>query len=244
MDEIRVLVGRIFTCTVLFFFGLTTCLTAQNSPKIYKLEGSDEASKIIPFDERFQFDKFKKGTVYLITGGRSEAMLNYSYLYNEAQFLGPKNDTLLINEKDQIRYLSIGENIYYYDNDFGYVEVVSDQNGVKIGRKRGLVTLGSDKYIGYGQYVGTAASVNYKSFVSPNGQMTKLDKKTSVILTSRVSYFLIDKNNRFYPAKKSSLVKIYSKFRGEVTSYLNKNNFDYDNEADLQKAIAFCSELD
>jgi hypothetical protein len=231
----------------LVFWLMAVCsvaeVTAQKEPRIYKMEGGEQVASVIPFNERFQFDHFKKGVVYLLSGRRSDAMLNYSFVFNEVQFLGPEGDTLSIIEKNQIRFVLIGEVLYYYDKDFGFVEIIAELDAVKIGRKRGLVPLGSDKYVGYGQYVGASASTTYKTFVSPTGQMSKLDKKTNTILTSRTSYFFIDKNNRFYVARRNSIPKIYGRFKNQVVTYLDENSIDFDNEEDLKKLITFCNDL-
>lgn len=216
---------------------------AQNDPKVYRLKNVDHANEVLAYNERFEFYQFRKGTVYLVSGGLTEAKLNYNFLFSEIQFLSPKNDTLSIDDNNLVRFVAIEKDLFYHHKNFGYVEMLKDYDGVKLCKKQGLVSIGSDKTVGYGQYVATSATDSYNSYVGAAGQLNKLEKKNTLIVTHRQSYVLMDKNDRFYPANKNSVLKIYTKFRKQIDAYLDEKTVDFNKESDLEKLIGFCSEL-
>jgi hypothetical protein len=219
------------------------CSDAQNAPKVYRLKNVDHANEVLAFNERFQFDQFRKGTVYLVSGGLTEAKLNYNFLFSEIQFLSPKNDTLSIDDNNLVRFVAIEKDLFYHHKNFGYVEMLKDYDGVKVCKKQGLVSIGSEKTVGYGQYVATSATDSYNSYVGAAGQLNKLEKKNTLIVTHRQSYVLVDKNDRFYPANKNGVLKIYPKFRKQIVAYMDEKPVDFNKENDLEKLIGFCSAL-
>jgi hypothetical protein len=230
---------------ILIFSVTATGVSAQQPDKVYRLNHVGTASEIIPYAERFQYENFKKGSVYQMVGGISEAMLNYNYLIGEVQFIGAKNDTLSIDhEKSRVKFAAIGDDLFYYQKGIGYMQVIGDYNGIKLGRKQGFVSLGSDKSIGYGQYISTGATDNYRTFTGASGGTATLDKKTEMIVTRRISLFLMDKNELIHPATKNNIVKIYAKFKREISTHLKEQEVNFTNETEVRNLLEFCRQLE
>ena len=230
-----------FLVFVLTFFLTETILIAQNLSKSYALTEFKQASRI-PFNERFQFENFKTGFVYKQTGGRSEAKLNYSYLYGDILFVSRSLDTLSISDVHLVKNVSIGENIYYHDQKYGFVEVVAEHDGVKVGKKCQLAVVDFDNRTNFERLESPASRPSQATLVRMPGNI-KIENLTNLKLELQLTYFFIDKNNRFHVAERGSLIKIYAIAKKKVFAYLNTHDIDYRNENDLKKAIEDCAGL-
>ena len=219
-----------------------TSALGQN-PKTVRVKGGLDAREVMSYKDRYQFDQFTPGKVYFVSGELITGALNYNFLTNQIQFLDPNNDTLVVRDHGTVKMAAIGDSVYYRDKAFGYVQLVGDYGGVKLGRKIVMASIGSDKSVGYGQYVSTGATDNFTSYVGANGQKTQLAKNSATIFSRKTSYFYIDANGRFYPANKGSLMKIYSKYRQPLLDYLDKNEVDYGNKESLKNLMKFSQEM-
>lgn len=223
------------------------CLTAgsaiaQKVKNGYLLSEFKQAPAVIPFNERFQFEEFKNGFVYKRTGARSAAKLNYSYLYGDILFLGSDRDTLTISDKEFVKYASIGENIYFYDQKYGYAEIVSESDGVKVGKQTLLALLDFDKSAHFEKLISPVFRPDQTTLVGVSSNV-KAENLSNLRLKSQSNLFFIDQNNRFYAAGRNSLLKIHRKIRRKVIHYLDERVVNYDNEDDLKTVIADCAKL-
>jgi hypothetical protein len=234
-----------FLCLLFVLAISSTDLFAQAQPKVYRLKNIDEASVVIPYAERYQYEQFRRGTVYRLVGGLSEALLNYNYLLGEVQFLGPQNDTLSIDHvKSRVKFAAIGDDLFYFQQGTGYIKIIGDYNGIKLGIRDGFVSLGNDKSIGYGQYISTGATDNYRSYTGSSGATANLDKKTAMVVTRRTSLFIMDKNDRIYPATKASMLKVYSKIKKEVNAYLKDHEVNFAHETEVRAFLDYCRKVE
>jgi len=231
-----------FSSFLLIFFCTETILIAQDIPKNYVLTEFKQASLKIPFNERFQFENFRKGFVYKQTGKRSEAKLNYSYLYGDILFIGPSLDTLSISDLHLVKNVSIGESIYFYDQKYGFVEIIGERDGVKIGRKSQLALVDYDKRASFERFGSPTSKQNQTTFVGMPTHVS-IDNITNLTLRSQVLYFIIDKNNRFHLAGRDGFIKVYARAKKKVVAYLNGHDVNYNNENDLKKVIEDCASL-
>jgi hypothetical protein len=239
--------GIVYKVQLMLFVLAIGCqdLFAQTQTKVYRLKNIDEASVVIPYAERFQYEQFRRGTVYRLVGGISEAMLNYNYLLGEVQFLGPQNDTLSIDHvRSRVKFAAIGDDLFYFQEGTGYIKIVGDYNGIKLGIRQGFVSLGNDKSIGYGQYISTGATDNYRSYTGSTGASEKLDKKTAMVVTYRNSLFIMDKNERIYPASKGNILKVYTRIKREVAAYLKEYEVNFTNETEVRGVLDYCRQVE
>jgi hypothetical protein len=239
MESIYYLRKSFLSLTLLFFF-TKTILKAQSISKNYVLTDFKQASVVIPFNERFQFENFRNGFVNKQSGKRSEAKLNYSYLFGDILFIGSSLDTLSISDVHLVKNVSIGESIYFYDKKCGFVEIIAEHDGVKIGKKRQLVLVDYEQLASFDRVGSLAAKPSQATFVGMPGKVS-IENITNLTLRSQSVYFVIDKNNRFHVAERDSLVKVYARSKKKVLAYLNTHDIDYNNENDLKKAIEDCS---
>lgn len=229
------------TCLVfLICLTLGTPLSAQIAKRSYHVPNNSDITQTISVKDRYLLENFRKGTVYLRNGGRSEAPLNYSYFHAEIQFIDKNQDTLVIAENEMVRHIVIDDMVFYYLPQQGHIQLIGDFGKIKLGRSQKLIKAGTEHRGAYGGYSSTASIASYSTYVDSKGYTQKLHSSSNVILRMLTAYYWIDQNQRFYPANKANLNKIFSKQKEEIKSYLNNNTIDFADERDLTKLLEYC----
>ncbi|MCF0050713.1 hypothetical protein LXM25_11635 [Dyadobacter sp. LJ53] len=117
----------------------------KSANDIYRVKNGSDLTKVIPFEERFQFTRFLDGQVLFRNGKMSKAKMNYSLVHGEVLFVDAKKDTLLFNDNDLIHKILVGENLYFYTKGHGHVHAIADFGGIRLGKKQFLVRMGNEK---------------------------------------------------------------------------------------------------
>jgi hypothetical protein len=241
MESVYYLRKRLL-CVVLTFFVTEIRLLAQDVSKSYFLPEFKQASVIIPFEERFQFENFSNGYVTKQTGMRSEAKLNYSYLYGDILFVSPSLDTLSISDVHLVKNVIIGENTFFHDTKYGFVEIIADYDGVKVAKKSQLALVDFHNRTRFDRMESVTSKPGQTTFIGMPATV-KLENLTNIRLKPRVLYLVIDKNNRLHIAKRESFLRIYARTKKKVIAYLDTQDVDYQNENDLKEITRYCASL-
>ncbi|KAA6439095.1 hypothetical protein FEM33_12480 [Dyadobacter flavalbus] len=216
---------------------------AQSAEPVYRIKDPGDISRIIPFKDRFQFDRFQDGKVHFRNGKVSAAKLNYSYVYAEIMFINPKKDTLLLADPDYIHFVTLADRVYYYLKGHGHIEQIARFGRLGLGKKTFYMNMGNERYAAYGQYSSTSAISSYSSFINQDGMIQFLKGNNKVVMKKHAAYFFMDRNERFLIASRQNLLKTNSSHKKAINQYFKQHNPDFEEEADLKKLLEFCSML-
>ena len=222
----------------------------------YLVKEGEIAVKIIPVQQQYLFPDFSEGLVILNDDQYLETKLNYSLLYDEIHFINKDGDTLSVGNEHKLKQIIIADRAFRYSYKDGFLEEVKDFPSIKLAKKQVLQTTrnevvhysedakvavgptGKNGSKSAGDYSGNRSrrGYNFKDFYTRKS-------KGRMVIEKQTSYFFIDKNNRFHPAKKSSILKIYVRNKNSIKSYLKEHNVNFDLEEDLIKLLEFSSQL-
>ncbi|MBE9465196.1 hypothetical protein ACFP1I_15715 [Dyadobacter subterraneus] len=193
----------------------------------------------------YQFEEFKDGKVYFKNGKHTRVKLNYNYLHGEVEYIAASRDTLLITNKEFIDHISIGENIFYSRLKKGEMEVVGNFNNVLLAKKKYLAVKGSSANMSERKLTATSESAIPTSLLinNLNGEFQWQNNASRPDYKYKTTYYLIDQNRNFHPARRSGFSKIYAKQQDVLSEFLRKNEIDFDNEDQLKQLLKFCSEI-
>ena len=161
-----------------------------------------------PFTDLYHYPQFVTGKVFLKSGDSGMAKLNYNRLLDDMQFIDPKGDTLNIANAATIKFIRIDGDVFYYDN--GYVKLIKDTNGIKLGGKQTLLVAGKDKIGAYGMANPTSAIDSYGTLIDTKG-IYKLVSREDITLAKKTQYYFGDKYNRFIWATRKNLLQQFAK---------------------------------
>ena len=228
---------------LLLYFVLTNDLLAQTKKESYRVPDNSDITKTIPVKDRFLLENFGKGTVYFRNGSRSEALMNYSYFHSEVQFIDQKNDTLLLASNDLVNRIVIGDMVFYYLPQHGHIQQIGVFDKVRLGKRQKLVMSDTEHRTVFGGKSTTSTISPYTTFNDSKGQTRGLSSATNIIMRRADSYFWIDENQRFYPANKVNLTKIFPKQKQQLNDYLHQNSVNFSDEQDLIKLLEYSKGL-
>ena len=224
--------------------GFSACSLLAQDADLFRVKSGETVEETIPVVQQYRYATFRNGNVSFYNGSTATARLNYNILLGEMQFIDITGDTLSLAEEHTIRYIRIGENTFYYDPRYGYVEVVAEYPAVRLGRQPSFLAVLKEKKSAYGQSTGVSSIRSYNSYATGNSRLQKLDPKGDVLVAKQVTYFLVDHNHRIHRASKSSLMKLFSHQKRAIGDYLKAEAIDFDQEEDLRQLLQFCSALD
>ncbi|GAB3905129.1 hypothetical protein GCM10028803_35550 [Larkinella knui] len=211
--------------------------------EVIRIKAGTGGEKAVPMAARYRYEQFRDGKVVYVNGVMSAARFNYNVLLGEMQFIDSRGDTLALTEEPRVRMVGVGTDVFLYDPQKGYLEIIADYSTVKLVAKRGLKMARNERMGGYEQSSGSSAITRYDFYSSENASMNKLDGRGDLVVIKGKDYFIIDRNNRSYPMNKANVLKAFSKHREEVTAFLTSESVDFHQENDLKKLLKYCSEL-
>lgn len=227
-------------------------LSAQ-SLEIYRIPAGAVATQLIPLQDQYRYRTFEEGNITYRNGTMPGIKLNYSFLYGEMQFVDAKGDTLALANEANIKQIAIGEDLFYYLPGTGFVELIADLPVAGLVRKQVLQVVDlADLYknTGYhsspGTYSGGISSPGGDTYVgdAPSFRQLFTRKATQDYkITRKVTFFMMDQNKRFYPVKRTTIVRLFPTYKKAIDEYLNGHQTDFRKEADLIQLLTFCNQL-
>lgn len=220
-----------FYLLLMIFFAAPLC--AQQTQVFHVKAGETVADKVSLAD-MYRYPSFTKGMVYLKNGDQSSALLNYNALAGEMQFLNGL-DTLSLAKEDMIRLLTIGSDTFYFNN--GYMELIESNKNVKLARKVTIKLASAQRKGAYGQSLASGADT-YRG-ISNGNHITNLVIQEDMTLVKEPEYFFGNENNKFLPANKKNIIKLFSKQENKLSRFIDENKINFQKEEDLKMLISF-----
>ncbi len=232
----------------LYVLGIHLQVLAQPL-KVYQISKGAITTSVIPFKEIYRYPIFKEAHITYLNGTLPGVTLNYNLLYGEMQFIDSKGDTLALVNEDKIKYIDTGENLFYYLPGIGFVEVVKDLPLAGLARQESLQIMdradlyqntgfhssaGTASGPGSGTYLGSAPSYR-QLFTQPAPQDFKISRQ--------VNFLIMDRNTRFYPAKKTTLLQLFPRYKRKINQYWKECQPNLRKEQDVIALLEFCNQL-
>ena len=168
------------------------------------------------------------------------------------QFINSKGDTLALVEENSLKKIAIGEQVFYYMNKNGFVELIPADVPVKLARKQNLEIIRSAfKLVSNSGGVaaggpgismnGPGKGSNFTPGYSYRNLYTQKAPGELQLARQSSSYF-VDQNERIYRAQKATLLKLFGRHKKAIEHYVDTNQLDFTREEDLKKLLAFCAQ--
>lgn len=223
---------RSFFLTASFFL-FTTNLFAQ-SKEVITVSGKESPSLILSMNGLYRYPQFTNGKVFFKDGTAAAGKLNYNLLLQEIMFLDPKGDTLAVDNKQTIKYVSIGKDSLYYFN--GFVEILPGKYP-KLAIKNFIKLADRQKIGAYNIPSSTVDMKSYKAYQTarPNDKIV-IDENT--VFIKGVELFVVDSGLNFFPANEKGLARIYSVSPTSIKKILKDEGLNIEKEEDLRRLMA------
>lgn len=229
---------RILLALVLF-----AVITTAFSQSVLVKAGQDY-TKAIPRSDRYRYKDFMNGQLHYPQGKKSQVLrLNYNIIFAAVQFIDSNGDTLFIAEDSNIfKYVSINNDLFFHDFQFGYFEILTREPQIKLMSQVKWNIARKDVMIENGYGSSLSLSNSDYSTIRVSGANNFIQNENT-LFEKEDAYFLLDRKQRIHKATKSSFIKIFQDYKGEIQSFLKDNDIDFSDKDDLRTLLEFCNAL-
>lgn len=208
-------------------------LQAQSTDLI-RVRPGDDLRKAIPFAKRYKYDPYLGGRA-LYANGKSSALFrfNYDFLLGEMRLINRMRDTVYVLNDFAIKYVMIGQDIYYHNYRRGYFQLLAEAHTVRLASQQLLKKKRRETSVNNG-YGG-----NFNDYTSAVFTLGLDD----ILLERRTTMYLIDDDDTIWKANRSNLFKVFPMFRPALKSYIEAMQVDFRKESDMTRLFEYCSGL-
>ena len=216
-------------------------LTAQDSIFVTIKAGNRVNDVLTPADI-FNYPQFTTGKVFFRDGSKAVAKMNYTRLFDQMLFIGPKGDTLALADEKNIKFITIEQDTFYYDE--GYVRLIMNKGDVKLGEKQVWVVADVRKIGTHNKATSTVAITSLDSYTDVASRAKSYDLliNEDMLIKKETQYFFGDKYNHFVRSGKKKLLLLFPKEQPIIENYLKENKVDFDKKDDLEKITRFLAQ--
>lgn len=217
---------------LIFLLIFTQCgLQAQNN--VVRIKAGEDAAVILA-KEIYLYPEFTAGFVFFRDGLVTAGKLNYNTLVNEMHFIGERGDTLALANEKTIKFILVGADTFYF-GDF-YLRQIATSESVKLLSMQHLKVLDKQKIGAYDQPTSNSSISSYNSYT--NGLMRyKINVKEDILMNREIRYYFGDRFNRFFPATKKNLLRMFAKDSSPIEDIVRKLKTDFNKGEDLTKLV-------
>jgi hypothetical protein len=217
-------------------------LSGQDSTFV-TIKAGNRVKDVLSTADIYYYPQFTNGKVFLRNGSRAGAMMNYTRLYDQMLFIGPKGDTLALADEKTIKFITIDKDTLYFDE--GYVRLVSNYGEVKLAEKQIWVVADVRKIGTHDTPKNTVAITSVGSLADPIGRAKSYDflLNEDIVIKKETQYYFGDEYNHFVRAGKKKLLLLFPKDQLSIENYLKENKVDFENKDDLEKLAKFLDQL-
>lgn len=228
--------SALYGAGILTFLLAITCGYCQES-RLYRLHLDQDVRTTDWRDSIYRFSEFTSGRLTFVAGKSQERKFNYNLFTGKMDFIDDHGDTLTLNYARELRLVTIGSRVFYFDPAEGYIEVIL-QMPLSLGVRKVFFAAIKETVADDGYGVASHTTSSTRSF---RGAVTAGVINVDNLYKKEAYYFFIDQRSNLYQANKLSLLRLFDDHRKEIKAYLKKNNVDFKNEQHLMALVRFCN---
>jgi hypothetical protein len=232
------------TWILILFSWLCIAQGYSQTPNSYKVKAGDDPTKVIPINGRYRYPEFRDGYLYYVTDKLSTIRkLNYNIMVSEVRYIDDKGDTLTIMDDQAVIYVQIGRDFYYHDLLYGYFEILSNDEHVKLVSQQELRMLRREMVENNGYMETTSIANNYTSTKYSVRSPTRNIQNEDVVYHMVTTYYLVGRDRTMVRASRLGFLKMFGNQRDEILAYLKQNDVNFRREDDLTRLLHYCCDL-
>ena len=194
----------------------------------------------LPFEVRYMYPAFKVGTVQFRNGNLGGAVMNYSCLLEEMEFVTDKMDTVALDDIPAVKHVAFELDTFYRVQKF-FVRQLAINKNIRLAERRSLNLANRERYGGHGELQGGSSVVAIEQLSSGVNTLRKMVAKEMLTFSLTITYFFGDKFGNFKQANKKNLIDVFGKNYPGLDNFLAQNKVNYSKEEDMKLVLEFLS---
>lgn len=215
---------------------LNICLSAQDS-NVITVKAGTPVRDYFPVQVRYRYLDFPEGQVQFNNGNVIAGRFNYNFLSGEMEFI-QSADTLSIDNKKDISFITVGQDIFYYSN--GYLELIFD-GLVKVGL---LQFFRLKEVVKKGAFGNTTRGASLDSYnLDARGDFHWWVPGEDLVFQKTQKYYFTTPESSFIQLTRTNILQRFPRDKESIKKYLKSNKVNFNSAADLLKLAEFLSSL-
>ena len=219
---------------LIIFLTLNQNLLAQKKTVVVVKAGTKIAD-YFSASEIYLYPEFTGGACSLTNGQTIPGLFNYNLLSGEMDFVKAK-DTLAISNKEQIKYITVAKDTFYYAN---LCMQLIKGNGLKVFYTQKIEFVDRQKNGALGTS-GRSFTINSYDYMLIGKNSYNFKTNVDVIFRKKNEFFY-RAGNRYVLLNKKNAEKILPEKQDLVKKYLKTNRIDFELKNDVLKFADFIS---
>lgn len=229
--------------SLLLFILLSNSYLAAQDSTLVTIKAGNRVDDVLKPADIFYYPQFTNGQVFFRDGSKALGKMNYSRLFDQVLFIGPKGDTLALADEKTIKFIAIGQDTFFYDE--GYIRLIEKSGVVKLAEKQIWVVADVRKIGTHNRPTSTVAVTSFSTYADVIGRAKSYDLliNEDIVIRRETYYYFGDEYNKFARAGKKRLLLLFPKEQMNLENYLKENKVNFDKRDDLEKLAQFLSQL-
>jgi hypothetical protein len=190
--------------------------------------------KLTWWDSIYLYTGFQTGNITYFTGFAPERdlRLNYNLYFAQIDMIDERGDTVQISPSKTFRSVSIGNDLFLFDQKEGYLRVMI----------KGDVSLAERVYFHLAkmEYVsGSNNSAGAGHAVDVRGTTSNYDRYFAQVSV----YYFVDNNGKVYPASRAILKNLFPEYKVAIQDFSKRHKTNFLKEADVRQITQYANSL-
>jgi hypothetical protein len=190
--------------------------------------------KLAWWDSIYLFPEFRTGNITYFTGFAPERYLrlNYNLYFAQIDMIDERGDTVQISPSKTFRSVSIGNDVFLFDQKEGYMRVMI----------KGDVSLVERIYFHLAKMEYVSGNINgpgARPEVDVRGSTSNYDRYFAQVSV----YYFVANNGKVYPASRAILKTLFPEYKVAIQDFSKRHNTNFSTEDDLRQITQYTNSL-
>jgi hypothetical protein len=213
-------------------FVFSTLVYSQSSETI---DIKDDQLQSFFETEVYKYPNFERAHIFLKNGDKASARVNYNYLLHGLQYLKNKKDTLLLTNKENIKYITISTDTFFFDD--AYFEWMATAPTSRLLKQKTIKYLGSFPIDANGQIMRSAKVEHIDAIQGATSYSLSMNE--AIEFRKKVVYYLNAMDDKFVEANKENFIAFYP--NKAIEQYIFDKKIKFDKEEDVFDLFVFAN---
>lgn len=224
------------------FILLLLCLggNARSQSQTYKVQPGQVVMYTLPVGVSYLYPAFKAGQVQFKNGNLGSAMMNYSPLLEEMDFINEKMDTVALNDIESMKYIVIEKDTFYRVQKF-FVQQIANNREIRLCERRNVALANREKVGGHGELQNGSSIQAIEQLSNSQNPLRQMVAQQVMTFSLDKTYYFSDKYGNFRLANRKNLLDLFGNQYPGLHDFLAVNKINYMKADDMKLVLEFLS---
>lgn len=226
-----------------FIFSLICMLLggkAMAQSQTYKVQPGEVIMNALPVGVSYLYPAFRPGQVQFKNGNMGAAMMNYSPLLEEMDFINEKMDTVALNDIESMKYIVIEKDTFYRVQKF-FVQEIANNREIRLCERRTVALANREKLGGHGELQNGSSIQAIEQLSNAQNPLRQMVAQQVFTFSLDKTYYFGDKYGNFRLASRKNLLDVFGNQYPGLGDFLALNKINYLKADDMKLVLEYLS---